>query len=245
MARVWDKFLTERDKQVFEAAGYSQPMGLGSRPAVVVIDVTYAFCGDRAEPILDSIERFPNSCGEDAWRAIPHIGALCDAARARGVPVFYTVPTYRADGWDAGSWQFKQRGMTEAFAPNDRRNIDVNAVVAEIAPAPRDVIIEKLKPSGFHGTPLRALLQLLAVNSLIMAGTTTSGCVRATVIDAFSENYRIALAEEGCFDRSEASHAVNLMDMNAKYCDVRPTAELIAYLNSVRAGQFALPPGGT
>src|SRR5690242_20184135 len=94
-----------------------------------------------------------------------------------------------------------------------------------IAPGPRDIVIKKQKPSGFFGTNLASYLTLLGCDSVIVVGTTTSGCVRATAVDAFSLNYRVILAEEGCFDRSEASHAVSLCDMHAKYADVVSTAD--------------------
>src|ERR1700719_4489071 len=86
-------------------------------------------------------------------------------------------------------------------------------------------------------------LTLLGCDSVIVVGTTTSGCVRATVVDAFSLNYRVVLAEEGCFDRSEASHAVSLCDMHAKYADVIPTAEILSYFNQLPANLFDLPTG--
>src|SRR5262249_34729789 len=84
---------------------------------------------------------------------------------------------------------------------------------------------------------------LLGCDSIIVTGTTTSGCVRATVLDAFSLNYRIALSEEGCFDRSQASHAINLCDMNAKYADVVKTSEILTYLETLPSGLFDLPKG--
>ena len=238
--RVWDKFLTARDKAVFTAAGYSQPMGFGKRPAILIVDVNYYFCGDRPEPILDSIKRWPNSCGEDAWAAIPHIQSLLKAARGKGLPVFYTTGDFRGDGWDYGSWLWKTSRIRES---QPKRNLDGDAIVAEIAPAPQDIVIGKLKPSAFHNTPLRSHLTLLGADSLVICGTTTSGCVRASVIDAFSENYRIALAEECCFDRSQSSHAINLMDMSAKYADVRPTAEIVAHIATLPEGLFKLPAG--
>ena len=86
-------------------------------------------------------------------------------------------------------------------------------------------------------------LTLLGCDSVIVTGTTTSGCVRATVLDAFSLNYRIALAEEGCFDRSQVSHAINLCDMNAKYADVVKTSEILGYLERLPSGMFDLPKG--
>ncbi len=243
--RVWDSFLTARDKDVFAAAGYGQRAGFGQRPAVVVIDVNYNFTGDCPEPILDSIRRWPNSCGEDAWEAMGYIKRLLDAARDQGLPVIYTTGDRRADGWDRGSWAWKNNRTGQWKAPSsvEPRDIDGNDITHVIAPMPQDIVIRKLKPSAFHGTPLLSFLMLLKADSLIMVGTTTSGCVRASVLDAFSENFRITLAEEGCFDRSQASHAINLCDMNAKYADVVSTAECIEYIQSLPPGQFELPTG--
>ena len=95
-----------------------------------------------------------------------------------------------------------------------------------------------------HHSAARLLHVITAALDLTwLTGTTTSGCVRATVLDAFSLNFRIALAEEGCFDRSQASHAINLCDMNAKYADVVKTAEALAFLDRLPAGMFELPEG--
>jgi nicotinamidase-related amidase len=92
---------------------------------------------------------------------------------------------------------------------------------------------------------MAAYLTLLGCDSVVITGTTTSGCVRATVVDAFSLNYRVALAEEGCFDRSQASHAISLCDMHAKYADVVKTAEVLSFFNSLPDGLFELPSGTT
>ncbi len=243
--RLWDQFLTERDKQVFGAAGYGQRAGFGKRPVVIVIDVNYNFTGDQPEPILESIKRWPNSCGEDAWESMHHIKRLLDAARQKDLPVIYTTGSRREDGWDRGSWAWKNNRTGEWLAGHDtlQTDLDGNEINHKIAPMPQDIVIQKLKPSAFHGTPLNSFLTLLQADSLIIVGTTTSGCVRASVIDAFSENYRVTLAEEGCFDRSEASHAINLCDMHAKYADVVMTDECIAYIDSLPDGLFELPPG--
>ena len=88
---VWNKFLTERDKAVFAVSGYGARGGFGKRPALLVIDVNWAFCGDRPEPILESIKRWRNSCGEDAWKALPYIRSLIDKCHEKGVPVLYTT----------------------------------------------------------------------------------------------------------------------------------------------------------
>lgn len=234
--RVWDRFLTERDRDIFEAAGWAQPQGFGKRPILLIIDVNYNFCGDKPEEILASIKDWPLSCGACAWVAIEHIKALLAAARAKGVPIIYTTARFRPDGWDAGSWNWKNKRNHETVRA--ARAVDGNSIVAGIAPLPADIVLEKLKPSAFHGTPLRGHLNLLQADSLIICGTTTSGCVRATVLDAFSDNYRVTVAEEACFDRSETSHAINLMDINAKYGDVIPTSSVIDYLNGLEDHPF-------
>jgi nicotinamidase-related amidase len=110
--------------------------------------------------------------------------------------------------------------------------------VAEIAPQPRDVVIGKLKPSAFFGTPLASYLLELKVDTLIVCGTTTSGCVRASVLDAFSLGYRVAVVEECTFDRGEVSHAINLFDMNAKYADVVSLEATTGYLRGLAASLF-------
>ena len=110
---VWDKFLTERDKAVFAAGGFGAVGGFGKRPALLVIDVNWLFCGDKPEPILDSIKRWRSSCGEESWVAVDYIRQLVEAARGKGLPVIYTTNTYRAgDNWDAGSWRWKNRRRT-------------------------------------------------------------------------------------------------------------------------------------
>lgn len=242
--RLWDKFLTERDKAVFAASGYGAQGGYGERPALLVIDVNYNFTGDRPEPILDSIKRWPNSCGEDGWNAVPRIRRLIDAARNKGLPVIYTTGEVRPDRWDRGSWAWKNsRTSLKPPTAAERTNLDGNTILPELAPAPQDIVIKKLKPSGFFGTNLASFLTLLKADSILVTGTTTSGCIRATTLDAFSLNYRVTVVEDGCFDRSQASHAINLCDLNAKYADVIASDEVITYIDGLPDGLFDLPTG--
>jgi maleamate amidohydrolase len=241
---VWDQFLTERDKAVFSASGYGARQGFGKRPALLVIDVSYGFTGDKREPILDSIKRWPNSCGEDAWDAIDVIKSLADMFRAKKLPVIYTTGVVRPDNWDAGSWAWKNTRTAES-APRRTNTLDANEIVAEIAPQPQDVVVLKQKPSGFHGSNLLSYLILLGCDSVIVTGTTTSGCVRASVIDAFSNNFRVSVVEDGCFDRSQASHAISLCDMNAKYADVLPSSQVLEFASSLDADLFPGLPSAT
>ena len=127
--------------------------------------------------------------------------------------------------------------------PLPTTNRDGNDIMEEIAPGPKDLIVWKQKPSGFHEAPLHSYLQLLKADTVIITGTTTSGCVRATAVDAFSNNYRVAIVEDACFDRAEISHAISLMDMHAKYADVVNSVEASAYLEILPTGVFDLPIG--
>jgi maleamate amidohydrolase len=238
MARIWDSYLTDNDKAVLSASGFGQQIGYGGRPALLIVDVSYGFCGDRSEPIIESIKRWSNSCGPRAWQAIPVIRELIDACHVKNLPVVYTTNTFRKDGWDLGSWRWKLDRIQEMTNQVIVSTHDPNDIIDEIAPSPQDLVILKQKPSAFFGTPLLSWLQLLGVDSLIVTGTTTSGCVRASVLDAFSLNLRCAVVEDACFDRTEASHAVNLFDMHAKYADVCSKLEVLAHLASLDDNLF-------
>src|ERR1700722_5235660 len=153
---VGDKFFPEGDKAVFAAGGFGALGGFGKRPAMLGIDVNWLFCGDKPEPILDSIRRWRSSCGEESWVAVEYIRQLVEAARAKGLPVIYTTNRYRADdNWDAGSWRWKNRRRDEDRT-RPMNNFDASEIVTPIAPGPKDIVIVKQKPSGFFGTNLGA-----------------------------------------------------------------------------------------
>jgi nicotinamidase-related amidase len=240
---IWNQYLSERDKAVFGVSGFGTRQGFGKRPALLIVDVNYAFCDERPMPILESIKRWRTSCGEDAWIAMPYLKALIDKAHERTIPVIYTTGVRRKDNWDSGSWSWKNIRANEAPSVQATSNVDGYDIVAAIAPGPQDIVVYKQKPSGFFGTNLVSYLTLLGCDSLIVAGTTTSGCIRATVLDAFSLNYRVSIAEEGCFDRSQSSHAINLCDMNAKYADVLKTAAILEFFDGFPLNQYDLPRG--
>ena len=131
-------------------------------------------------------------------------------------------------------------GRTDAQKTGMMRDIS-DALVRHLGVKPEDVVIQKTKPSAFFGTPLLSFLIDLKVDSLIVCGGTTSGCVRAAVIDAFSQNLRCAVVAEGCFDRLESSHAMNLVDMQAKYADVVTAEEVLSFVATLPDGLFVLP----
>lgn len=237
--RIWEKYLTDRDRRIFSSAGWEQRIGYGERPALIVVDVNVNFVGEEPEPILESIRKWPMSCGEDGWAAMAVINKLLAASRAKGIPVIYTTFAWRPDGFDFGGWAWKNNRIFE----DERILVHGNEISPEIEPEPTDIVLIKKKPSAFFGTPLMGYLTSLKVDSLLVTGTTTSGCVRATVIDGFSHNLRCTLVEDACFDRSEISHAINLFDMNAKAADVRPSDEVLEYIEALPDGLFELPKG--
>jgi nicotinamidase-related amidase len=237
-ARPWDSVITDRDRAVLAASGMGQRGGIGSRPCLLVVDVTYAFTGDRAEPILESVKRFPNSCGDVAWESLPKIAELIAAMRSRSVPVIYTRQAPRDDALTAGAWARKNSrvlGTTDS-------GVDPMQIPDLIAPAPGDIVIDKDKPSAFFGTTLLSFLHALRIDSLVIAGTSTSGCVRSSGVDAFSYNYPTVVVEDCCFDRSLTSHAVALFDLHSRYADVMRVDELLQLLDEADEARAPATP---
>jgi nicotinamidase-related amidase len=229
--RPWDGLLSDLERAIFEQAGYGTPGGAGARPALLVVDVTHEFVGDRPEPILESIKRFPNSCGEVAWSAMERIRDLLSVCREHGVPVFYTKGMDDRNATTRGAWGWKKAAGAESRI---KSNPIGNHIPDLIAPGPGELVIQKTKPSAFFGTPLASYLTHHRVDTVLVTGTTTSGCIRGTVLDAFSNNFRPIVIEDAVFDRSELSHKVNLFDMNAKYADVVSAESAIAYVRELQ-----------
>lgn len=205
-------------RTLYREQGLGQRIGFGQRPAVLVIDMQNDFC-DRDAPttLWPSIQA--------TFDPIRRLGA---AARARGVPVIYTVGLVAADGSTAGLWRFKQRYHAEG-----RIQIEGSrgaAIVDELAPQPGDRLIRKWRPSAFFRTDLEVFLGVSGIDTLLVCGTSVSGCVRATVTDAFMRDIRCMLVREGVADRTPAVLEANLFDLDQKYADVVTLAEALAYL---------------
>jgi nicotinamidase-related amidase len=223
---IWDDVITERDKLVYKAAGHgAERVGFGQKPVLVVIDVTYEFTGDKPEPILESIKRFPKSSGEESWRAIYQIASLLPVAREKHVPIVYTAMD---KGLTPEGWLRTKSARGPAY--NSAKNYEI---VREIAPTEKDIVIRKSRASIFFGTPLLSILNSLKADTLLICGGITSGCVRASVTDAFAYNYRVIVIEEATFDWGQMSHRINLFDMNTKYADVLSVTEVMDYLREL------------
>jgi maleamate amidohydrolase len=193
--------------------------GFGVKAAIVNVDPQNAYT--RPEEFVTAYQTDP--------RQSEHINHISDLARERGWPVIWTYVAYMPSGEDCGVWG--TRTNTEDSLQNirpgsrraqfdDRLHIDHE----------RDVIINKRMASAFHDTILNSLLTFHRVDTVIVTGGSTSGCVRATVVDSVSRSFRTIVPEECVADRHESPHFANLYDMHLKYADVVPVAAVAAYL---------------
>jgi nicotinamidase-related amidase len=223
--RPWDGIISADEQAAYRAAGFGRPSGMGRRPALLIIDVQYRTVGTQPLPFAASIKEFPTSCGEVGWRAVHAIEPLLALFRTRGWPVLYphVAPKRATDG---GRLADKVPGIMGIPAQGYE-------FVAALAPRDGDILVPKKHPSAFFATALTSHLIDGGVDTLIVTGCTTSGCVRGSVVDAFSYNFRVTVPEECVYDRSRVSHAVNLFDMSEKYADVAPVSDVIAQLTTL------------
>jgi nicotinamidase-related amidase len=228
MERVWEKFLTERDKQHLTQVGWVDraPYGFGRRPAVIVVDDYYASVGLERQPLLEAITTWPGSCGIEGWDAIDRTVELLEVARANDVPIIYF---HDLEDFPS-AWGGRPRGPAPWGHLPAEIAAKANQIIEEVAPHPGDLVLKKEGPSGFHRTPLQDHLTYLGIDTLIVVGESTSGCVRSTVVDGAANRYRMGVVEECVFDRTEAAHAINLFDMDLKYADVISLSEAQRYL---------------
>lgn len=223
--RPWDGFVPEEDVARYEAAGFGRATGFGTRPALLIIDVQLRTTGTTPLPYWQAIEEFKTSCGERAWQAVEHIVPLLAAFRDRELPILYPYVA-RKQSYDAGRLGQKVPAIMDIA----ERGYDF---APAIAPRQGDILLPKKHPSAFFGTPLASYLINLGVDTLVVTGCSTSGCVRGTVVDGFAYNFRVTVPHECVYDRSDTAHAVNLFDMAYKYADVRPVEEVIGCLGEL------------
>ena len=225
MAKPWDGIIPEQEIRAYEAAGFGGPTGLGRRPALLIIDVQYRTVGTEPKPFFKAIEEFPTSCGEVGWGAVRHIQSLLEVFRERDWPVLYPHVSPK-QSFDYGRLADKIPALMTVAGKGYE-------FVEEVAPREHDILLPKKHPSAFFGTPLASYLIDAGADCLIVTGCTTSGCVRSSVADAFSYNFRVTVPHDAVYDRSATSHAVNLFDMAYKYADVISTAEALVSLKAL------------
>ena len=216
------------DAEIIEIyAPYRREVHVGRNPAVLAIDLYNKAYQGGYRPVREVDRRYPGSCGEHAWNALEPTRQLFAAARKAGIPVIYTTRHADTDG------------VRSTHRRMGREPEELYHIKAELAPMPGDLVIYKERASGFFGTPLVAHLRKLGAESLIICGESTSGCVRASTVDAYSYAFHNVVVEECTYDRSLLSHKVNLFDLHHKYADVMHVDEVLAHLEVLARGRSA------
>jgi nicotinamidase-related amidase len=216
----WRDVVSPDDLEVYSA--YRRKTFLGASPALLAIDLYELAYRGGAKPPVELFKSHPSACGRYAYEAIEPTKRLFAAARAAGLPIFYST----------GDMRDESRPDFVGATKRTKASIDPAdyAIRSDFKPQKGDVVITKQRASAFYGTPLPAHLTQLGIQTLIVCGESTSGCVRASAVDAYSHGYHVVLVEECCFDRSALSHKVNLFDMHHKYADVMHIDEVVAHL---------------
>lgn len=222
----WESYLSERDKAHDKLWGKKALYGFGKKPALLLIDIYYSVLGLKRQPIFESMQDWPSSTGLEGWAAVDKTAELLAVARECGIPVVHIK------GLQNGMTPWVHRHREASKLPPEIQ-AKGHEIVAEVAPIKGEVVIEKTAPSGFQGTPLAYHLISLGVDTLVCCGETTSGCVRATVVDGATHRFRMGVVHECVFDRTEASHYMNLYDMHQKYADVVPAEMAKSYFREV------------
>lgn len=219
----WSELFDGEEARAYQRQHGGARRSLGRRPAVLIVDVVRAFTGEPGQTLDAAVAEWPTSCGPNAWTAMPRIRQVVDLAVSRAWPVVYTVAQVGAAARFGGTVKGELSAMG---SPMDRPG--AQDIPEPITPPDDALVLAKPKASAFFDTPLLSHLIRRGADSLIVTGATTSGCVRATVVDGHSHGYPVFVAEDACFDRARLSHGVNLFEMNAKYADVLTTEDLLS-----------------
>lgn len=208
----------QASEALYRNQGMGQRIGFGERPAVLVIDMQHDFCDPEA----------PTTLWPSIQSTYDPIRQLCTSARARRVPVFYTQGLVAADGSSAGLWRLKMRGHSDGKV--QIVGSKGAEIIPELKPDPTDHIIRKWRPSAFFRTDFEVFLNSMRIDTLLVCGTSVSGCVRATVTDGFMRDIRCMVVREGVADRTRGVMESSLFDMDQKYADVITVAEALEFL---------------
>ena len=226
----WADFLPPEELETYRKAAFGNPIGIGERPALLNVDTTNNFVDPKYK-----------LCGAEDPALLAALADLTATFRALSLPIYYSRRDDRAHPTRRGIWNLKL-GSAGEFQYTDDPEAD--AWPEAYAPTERDIVIEKNKPSPFFETPLESFLRYDSVDTVVVCGVSTSGCVRGAVTDAFSHNFRVIVVAEACGDRSATAHRANLFDMDMKYADVESLADVTAELNR-RFGAVASAPAAS
>jgi len=192
----------------------------GKRPVLVAVDLYDLVYDGGPLPVVDLMEKFPASCGEFAWRALPGTVELFEAARAVNIPIVHVTYDTRIET--------DPRNVHPTNRKRRQPDLALYKFKDELAPGDGELVVYKKRASGFFGTPLSAFLNELGADMLYFVGESTSGCLRASVIEAFSYGYPVAVVADGTFDRYPLNHKVSLLDLHLKYATVVDLADALS-----------------
>ncbi len=218
----WRDLIRGEEEQAV-VSRYGRSIGLGRRPALLMVDFQRAYLG-RDEPLLDQIDEYPASSGSRGWTAFRSAMTVLHAARSIAMPVFMTRVAFDPDTRKDVSFACK-RTMPGSFAIGS----NYTELPAELTVGDGEVLVDKSAASAFYGTPLDAFIAENAIDSLIVTGLSTSGCVRATVVDAAARGLRPTVVVDAVGDRLAISHTVALLDIWMKYGDLCTAAAVADY----------------
>lgn len=205
----------DRAGAIYRRSGIGSRVGFGSRPALLIVDFQRGFT-DPGCPV-----------GGDLSKEVAATRILLDAVRGKGLPTAFTAVGFDASGLDGSTWLRKMPGLAVLVEKTNWCEID-----ERLQPQAGEPVWIKRAPSAFFGTPILPFLTAARVDTVIVAGCVTSGCIRATTVDSVSYGYRTIVPSECVGDRSEGPHKWNLFDIDAKYADVEPLASVLAYVGS-------------
>jgi nicotinamidase-related amidase len=226
----WMKLIPEADLATYRAGGFLGEMKFGERTALIVVDVTLGFCGSPGLTLEQAIAQYATACGPVSWETMPRIAKLIELFRARKLPVVFTRADLPGNDY-AGRATKSNRG--------GRPNPGYNDFPKEVTPRDDEWVLHKTKASGFFQTPLTAYLVKQGVDTVVVCGVSTSGCVRATAVDAHSNGFATFVVDDCSFDRSWFAHCANLFDLQAKYASVLSLAEIEALMGGKRLSSAA------
>lgn len=235
--RVWDKYLSERDKWLEEQSFFNKtPVNFGVKPALLLIDNCVGGLGDTPMPLQESLKHYPLSCGLEGWAAVAQQKRLLDRCRELDLLIIHTnieiAPNSPLLFYQAVRSHAQRTMKPKSNAPLQYKSDTAFDFTPDLAPIDEEVVILKSGASAFSGTPLASVLSRFRIDTLLVCGESTSGCVRATVVDASMLCLHTIVVEECVYDRTEASHAINLYDMDQKYAAVKSIEEVMDWLNS-------------
>ncbi|MBT4487884.1 MAG: isochorismatase family protein [Rhodospirillaceae bacterium] len=213
----WSNFLPPEELATYAKGKFGEKVGFGKRAALLNIDTTYMFV-DPSYP----------QCGDGDPELVENITRLVTVFRGLDLPIYYSRRDDRSHPIRRGMWNDKLGIAGDMIYSRDPR---ADEWPDAYAPREQDVIVHKNKASCFFATPLEAFLRYDEIDTIVICGISTSGCVRAAANDAFSHNFRVIVAEEAVGDRSQTAHRANLFDMDMKMADVEPLEHIIKELH--------------